>query len=62
MESVKSNNAFVKSQQARMESMMGSRPGMSSDFDAKMSNNESVAESFTKKVTKGLDKSAFPVK
>ncbi len=62
MESVKSNNAFVKGQQNRMAGMMGNRPGMSSDLDAKMSNNESLAESFTQKVTKGLDKAAFPVK
>lgn len=62
MESVKANNAFVKGQQSRIQGMMGNRPGLSSELDAKMSNNESAAESFTKKITKGLDKAAFPVK
>lgn len=62
---VNSNNAFVKSQQARMSGMMGDRPGVKADgkkFNANMSNDGNATEAFARKVTSGLDKSAFPVK
>lgn len=64
-DNVKSNNSFVKAQQARMAGMMGDRPGVPKEgkkFDAYMCNDGDAAESMARKLTSGLDKKAFPVK
>ncbi|HHF7341053.1 TPA: hypothetical protein ACPSKZ_000680 [Legionella anisa] len=61
---VQSNNAFVRSEQAKMKKMMGNRPGCPPEmkkFDAFMSNNGETAQESARKLTKGLD-DAFPVK
>lgn len=63
--SVKSKNAFVKAGEQNLKSMMGDRPKQnpkSYKFNAFMSNNGEGAMSFGEKLTKGLDKKAFPVK
>lgn len=62
---VKSNNEFVKNEQANLKSMMGDRPGAPAEmkkFNAFMSNNGEVAQESARKLTAGLDKKAFPVK
>jgi len=61
---VQSNNAFVRSEQAKMKGKMGGRPMMPKameEFDAYMSNDGAKAESFGRKLCKGLD-DAFPLK
>lgn len=61
---VQSNNAFVRSEQAKMKSRMGDRPKMKKEmeeFDAYMSNDGDKAKSFARKLCKGLD-DAFPLK
>ena len=62
---VMSNNAFVKREQERMKSMMGDRPAQKAEcykFNAYMSNDGEHAEELARKVTKGIDEKAFPVK
>lgn len=62
---VESNNAFVHKVQNEMKSRMGDRPGAPAEmkkFNAYMSNNGENAKSCARDVTRGLDKSAFPVK
>ena len=61
---VKDNNAFVKAEQARMKGMMGDRPKMKAEaykFDAYMCNDGDNAKDLSRKLTKGIDKKAFPV-
>lgn len=61
---VQSNNAFVKSEQARMKSKMGNRPVMKremEEFDAYMSNDGENAKEFARKLCNGLE-DAFPLK
>lgn len=61
---VKSNNAFVKAEQAKMEAKMGDRPGAPAEmkkFNAYMSNSGEKAEMSGRKLCKDLD-SAFPLK
>lgn len=62
---VKAKNAFVKAEQKVLESMMGDRPKLKPEalrFNAYMCNNEQHVEEFNHKLTKGIDKKAFPVK
>lgn len=57
-------NAFVKKQQAETSKMAGKSPNLraeSMEFNAYMCNNGEHAQEFGKKLTKGLDKVAFPV-
>lgn len=57
-------NAFVKRQQAETAKMAGKSPNLKSEameFNAYMCNNGEHAQEFGKKLTKGLDKVAFPV-
>lgn len=57
-------NAFVKKQQAELDKYAGRRPEMKADmneFNANMQNNGAWAQGLGKKLTKGLDKVAFPV-
>lgn len=57
-------NAFVKRQQAETAKYAGKAPRLeekSMNFDAYMCNNGEHAQAFGKKLTKGLDKVAFPV-
>lgn len=61
---VQSNNAFVKSEQAKMKGRMGNRPGAPPEmkhFDAYMSNDGDEAKSFARKLCKGMD-DAYPLK
>jgi len=55
---------FVKKQQRELDKYSGRKPEMKADmfeFDAEMQNNGAWAQGFAKKLTKGLDKVAFPV-
>jgi len=57
-------DAFVKSQQAKVDKYAGKKPEMKADmfeFNANMQNNGKWAQDFGKKLTSGLDKVAFPV-
>lgn len=61
---VQSNNAFVRAEQAKMKGKMGDRPAMKKEmeeFNAYMSNDGEKAQSFGRKLCKGLD-DAFPLK
>ena len=61
---VQSNNAFVKSEQAKQKKMMGNRPGAPAamkEFNAFMSNDGEKAKVSARKLCKGLD-DAFPLK
>ena len=61
---VQSNNAFVRAEQAKMKDKMGNRPVMKKEmeeFNAYMSNDGEKAQSFGRKLCKGLD-DAFPLK
>jgi len=61
---VQSNNAFVKSGQAKMADRMGDRPGAPKEmkhFDAYMSNDGEGAKDSARKLCKGLD-DAYPLK
>lgn len=61
---VQSNNAFVKAEQSRMKSKMGSRPGAPremKEFNAYMSNDGEGAQAFGRKLCAGMD-DAFPLK
>ncbi len=61
---VQSNNAFVKSEQAKLKSKMGGRPmvpGEMEEFNAYMSNDGEKAQSFGRKLCSGLE-DAFPLK
>lgn len=61
---VQSNNAFVRAEQAKLRSKMGGKPTMDKamgEFNAYMSNDGEGAQSFGRKLTKGMD-DAFPVK
>lgn len=61
---VQSNNAFVRSEQAKQKKMMGDRPKMKKEmeeFNAYMSNDGENAKEFGRKLCKGLD-DAFPLK
>ncbi len=61
---VQSNNAFVKTEQAKLKSKMGNRPGAPAEmkhFDAYMSNDGEGAKAFGRKLCKGMD-DAFPLK
>lgn len=61
---VQSNNAFVKSEQAKMKTRMGDRPGAPREmmkFDAFMSNDGEKAKVSARKLCKGLE-DAFPLK
>jgi len=62
---VKANNAHVKSGQAKMKARMGDKPKCPKEmkkFDAYMCNDGESAKGFARKLTKGLDKDAFPLK
>ena len=62
---VKRNNEFVHKVQREMAAKMGDRPGASPEmlkFNAYMCNDGAKAQSAARDLTKGLDKSAFPVK
>lgn len=57
-------NNFVKKQQREVDKYAGRKPDMKADmfeFNANMQNNGAWAQAFGKKLTKGLDKVAFPV-
>lgn len=61
---IKSNNAFVKGEQAKMAGRMGDRPGAPpemEEFDAYMSNDGANAKQFARKLCAGMD-DAFPLK
>ena len=61
---VQSNNAFVKSEQAKMKAKMGGRPGVPAEmqkFNAFMSNDGEKAKASARKLCSGLD-DAFPLK
>jgi hypothetical protein len=61
---VQSNNAFVKTEQAKMKGMMGGRPVMKpemEEFNAYMSNDGANAQDFARKLCKTMD-DAFPLK
>lgn len=56
---------FVKRSQAKTARMGGRAPKMKEEFykfDACMTNTGESAQEFGRKLTKGLDKTAFPVK
>lgn len=58
-------DAFVKKQQAQQAKHAGTVPDLKSEslhFNAYMCNNGEHAQEFGRKLTKGLDKVAFPVK
>jgi len=60
---VQSNNAFVRSEQAKMRSRMGNRPGAPAEmreFNAFMSNNEMTSKGSARKLCSGLE-DAFPL-
>jgi len=61
---VQSNNAFVKAEQNKMKSKMGSRPGCPPEmkkFNAFMSNDGENAKTSARKLCSGLD-DAYPLK
>ena len=61
---VQSNNAFVKSEQAKMKKHMGNRPGAPAamkSFNAFMSNDGEKAQMSARKLCSGLD-DAYPLK
>jgi len=61
---VQSNNAFVKSEQAKQKKMMGNRPGAPKEmleFNAFMSNDGEKAQMSARKLCANLD-DAFPLK
>ncbi len=61
---VQSNNQFVKSEQMKMKSKMGDRPGAPAEmkhFDAFMSNDGEKAQASARKLCSGMD-DAFPLK
>lgn len=61
---VKSANDFVRREQDVLRSMMGNRPKMKAEdsrFDARMMNDGEAAKAAARKLTKDLDKRAFPV-
>lgn len=61
---VQSNNAFVKAEQAKLKSHMGSRPGAPREmmrFNAFMSNDGAKAQAAGRKLCSGLD-NAYPLK
>ena len=61
----KSNNAFVKKQQAELSKYAGEAPRLEPemmDFCSFMSNNGEHAQEVARDITMGLDKVAFPVK
>lgn len=61
---VQSNNAFVRSEQAKMKSKMGDRPRMKKEmeeFNAYMSNDGENAKDFARKLCSDMD-DAFPLK
>ena len=61
---VQSNNQFVKSEQMKMKSHMGNRPGAPAEmkkFNAFMSNDGENAQESARKLCSGLD-DAFPLK
>jgi cell division protein YceG involved in septum cleavage len=60
-----SNNAFVKSEQAKLKAKAGKEPNLPEGacyFDAYMMNNGEHAQKLAKKLTKDIDHEAFPVK
>lgn len=60
-----SRNAFVKRQEDMQKSMEGRAPDLKAEamnFNAYMCNNGEHAQEFTRELTAGLDKKAFPVK
>ena len=61
---VTSKNAFVKKEQQSMKSMMGNKPTVPAEMkklNAFQSNSGERAEEMARRLTKGLDKKAFPV-
>jgi hypothetical protein len=61
---VQSNNAFVKTEQAKMKKRMGNRPGAPKEmlhFDAFMSNDGANAKESARMLCKDLE-DAFPLK
>lgn len=57
-------NSFVKREQAAQSRYAGRQPDMKGDLmelDAEMQNTGAWAQDFGRKLTKGLDKVAFPV-
>lgn len=60
-----SNNSFVMKEGKKILDMMGDRPGMPAEcekFDACMSNTGEKAANMGRKLSKNMDKKAFPVK
>lgn len=60
-----SKDAFVKKQQAELNKYAGKNPKLkaeSMEFSSYMSNNGEHAQELARDLTKGLDKTAFPVK
>lgn len=60
-----SKDAFVKKQQAELDKYAGRNPDLKAkdmDFNAEMMNTGEHAQEFARKLTAGLDKTAFPVK
>jgi hypothetical protein len=58
-------DAFVKKSQAERARLAGKAPELKKEaekFNAYMCNNGEHAQEFARSLTKGLDKSAFPVK
>lgn len=59
------NDAFVKRQGEELKKMAGKAPELDGKymiFNAEMVNNGKHAQELGRKLTKGLDKKAFPVK
>lgn len=57
-------DAFVKRQQAALDKYAGKRPDLKAEslkFNAYMCNDGAHAQEFGRKLTAGLDKTAFPV-
>lgn len=60
-----SNDAFVKKQQASLSKLAGKNPKLSAEaynFNAYMCNTGVHAQEVARELTKGMDKTAFPVK
>lgn len=59
------NNSFVKKNQTELSRYAGKPPKLpeaAQKFDAYMCNNGTNAQEFARDLTKGMDKTAFPVK
>lgn len=57
-------NAFVKSEQSRLNPYNGKKPSMKDDmfeFNANMQNNGAWAQGLGKRLTSGIDHVAFPI-